>query len=138
MPLWAIIYANVFVGILIVNTIFWLQVRQKPAIILYHVLAGFYLVMLFIAYWTPALLFRLHPANVVGLALIVLIDMYISLWIKKDVDIKKLMPHLDEESASIARQFGVVEIAKSVGLLISAPAYIVGFMVAYAIFIPSS
>lgn len=133
MPVLAIIYINVFAAIVLVNAIFWMQIKQKRMMILYQLTSGFYLVYLMISFWDTEMLEELSLYNIPAVFAVFAADLYISLWVKKKVDILRLLPELDEEVADIARQFSVIEIAKGFSLLLNAPAYVIGGLVALSL-----
>jgi hypothetical protein len=131
MPTWAIIYINVFAGIVIFNTVFWLQIRQVPALILYQFGSGMYMVMLMIAHWQPWLVETLSIFNVPAILAIFMIDIYISVWVKTKIDIERVLPGLDPELLDLVRQFSVLDIARTFSLAITSPAYVISAIVAF-------
>lgn len=126
MPWWIITYIAFFALIVLVNSLFWILFKQKVVLVIYHLSAGAYLVFITLAYWTPFLKANLSLINIPALLAVICVDFYFSVRKEKRVDIKQIIPDLDDECAQIARHFSVVEIAKAIPLLIASPSYAIG------------
>jgi hypothetical protein len=130
MPWWMIIYLAIFALIVTANSMHWILVRQKVLLTLYGFAAGAYLIFMIIAYWCGPLKSLLTPVNIGALITIIVVDIYFSV-MRKNVRIREIFPNIDPEREEIAEQFSVLEIAKASSILIAAPGYIVGAMLAY-------
>lgn len=115
-----------FALILLVNSSFWVLFKQKTILVVYQLSAGLYMLFIIIAYWSPFLRENLSLVNIPALLAVICVDFYFSMRKEKNVDIQQIMPDLDEDTARIARQFSVVEIAKAVPIFIAAPGYLIG------------
>lgn len=121
------IYLIAYAAIMLVNCLYWLLMRQKLVLVFYAFAAGSYLTFLGVAFLLPSLRECLTFYNIPIMLLILAVDFHSTLkW--RTLDIKTVFPHMDEELAKIARKYAVIEWAKAVPVLISAPLYIVGLL----------
>ena len=127
MPWWMIIYTVCFATIIITNIVYWLIVKQKFLLTLYELSAGGYMIFMIVAYWVPGLKTNLSLVNIPAVIAIIGVNFYFTVFRKK-VDIKEILPDIDETRAEIARQFSVPELAKAISVMLAAPAYITGAM----------
>lgn len=127
MPWWMIIYTICFATIIITNIVYWLIVKQKFLLTLYELSAGGYMIFMIVAYWVPGLKNDLSLVNIPAVVAIIGVNFYFTVFRKK-VDIKEILPEIDETRAEIARRFSVPELAKAVSVMLAAPAYITGAM----------
>ncbi len=122
------IYLVLYAGIMLANCLYWLLLRQKLVLVLYAFAAGAYLSFLGVAFFTPLLRDCLTIYNVPLMLIILAVDFHSTLkW--RSLDIKALFPHMDENLAKLARKYAVIEWAKAVPALISAPLYIIGLLI---------
>ncbi len=127
MPDIFLLYLIAYSIIVLCNCLYWLALRQKLVLVVYAFAAGSYLAFLSVAYWTPMLKDCLTLYNVPIMMVILVLDIHSTMkW--RNLDIKTVFPHMDDELAGIARKYSVIEIAKSVPVLISAPLYVIGFL----------
>lgn len=121
------IYLILYAGIVLSNCLYWLLMKQKLALVLYAFATGSYLIFIGIAFFTPLLRECLSIYNVPIMLIILAVDFHSTLkW--RSLDIKTVFPYMDENLAALARKYSVVEWAKAVPALISAPLYIVGLL----------
>jgi len=131
MPWWIYIYVTCIGIIVLLNVIYWMMVKQKFLITVYELTAGSYLIFMVLAYWVPWLKNSLSLVNIPAVFSIIVINFYFTVWRKKNIDIKQILPYIDEDQAQLAREFAVVEVAKSVPVIFNAPAYIIGAMLCF-------
>ena len=121
------IYLVVYATIMLVNCLYWILMRQRLVLVLYAFATGSYLTFLGVAFWTPLLRDCLSLYNVPLMLVILAVDFHSTLkW--RHFDIKTIFPHMDENLAKLVRKYAVIEWAKAVPILISAPLYIVGLL----------
>lgn len=125
MPWWMIIYVTCFGIIVLANIIYWLIVKQKFLLTIYEFTAGIYMIFMILAYWAPFLKDNLSLINIPAVIAIISLNFYFTVFRKK-LDIKELLPDLDETRVEIARKFSVTEMAKAISVMLAAPAYIIG------------
>jgi hypothetical protein len=125
-------YLAVYATIVVVNCLYWVLLRQKLVLVLYALTAGLYLTFLGVAYFSPLLRDCLSLYNVPLMLVILAVDFHSTFKWRK-LDIKTVFPHMDEELARLARKYQVIELAKSVPTLISAPLYIIGLLMAFEV-----
>lgn len=123
-------YLIVYSLIVFFNCLYWIVMRQRLVLVIYALAAGAYLAFLSVAYWSPLLMDCLSLYNVPIMFIILGMDVHSTLkW--RNLDIKTVFPHMDDELAGLVRRFSVIEVAKSVPVLISAPLYVVGFLLLF-------
>jgi hypothetical protein len=105
------------------NIIYWFIVKQKFLLTLYELSAGSYMIFMILAYWVPGAKHNLSLVNIPAVVAIIALNFYFTVFRKK-VDIKELIPDIDDTRAEIARRFSVTEMAKAVAVMLAAPAYI--------------
>ena len=121
------IYLALYAGIVLANCLYWILMRQKLVLVLYAFATGSYLTFLGVAFFTPLLRDCLTLYNVPLMLVILAVDFHSTLkW--RSLDIKTIFPYMDENLAKIVRKYSVIEWAKAVPVLISAPLYIVGLL----------
>ncbi len=125
MPWWMVIYITCFGIIVFANIIYWLMVKQKFLLTFYELSAGLYMIFMILAYWVPFLRDRLSLLNIPAVIAIISLNFYFTVFRKK-IDIKDLIPEIDDARAEIARRFSVTEMAKAFSVALAAPGYIIG------------
>jgi hypothetical protein len=122
-----IAYLASYAMIVLANCLYWLLMRQKPALVCYALASGCYLLFLGLAYVVPSIEDCLTLYNVPIMIMILAIDFHNTLkW--REIDVKKLFPQMDDDLVGIVRKYSVVEWAKAVPVVISAPLYVVGMI----------
>lgn len=115
MPLWMQIYIICYLFILVLNVVFWIKTKGKLLILAFELLAGVFLICLSYAYWDAELMQYFDICSIPAVIMIFLVDIYISVYAKKDdFGIK------DEEFSQ-----DEVDFAKMTSVVFASPFYVV-------------
>jgi hypothetical protein len=127
MPLWVKIYVTVYLLFVVSNLGYLLYVRSKLWIILYDFFSGLYIVFLMTAYWNPKLGPAIGLIHIPLYVTLIATEFYMTIWGNFD-EMGVKIPKLNDDD---------VEIAKTVSILFSAPAYICGGLLCFDIVMKS-
>lgn len=94
---------------------------MKLIFFIYEIFSAIYMILVMVVYWNPLILERLNLVSIIPLVFILAVDIYFSIWGKVE-DLGLKIPGL-----SIHEQ----ETAKVISILFTAPAYIVGLLLAF-------
>ncbi len=124
MPVLIKFYICIYLIFTISNLGYWLYSRGKLWIILYDFTSGLTLTIFMIAYYRPVLKDKLTVYHVLFFLFVIGFEFYMSTWGKPE----KMGIDMPEELGE-----NELETAKSVSILFSAPAYIIGGLLSYEI-----
>jgi len=121
MPLWVKIYVTVYLLFAVSNLGYLLYVQGKLWIILYDFSSGLYLAFLMLAYWSVKLNPLIGLIHVPFFAAIIVMEVYLTIW-GRFAELGVKLPEISDEDA---------EIARTVSILFSSPAYICGGLLCF-------
>lgn len=112
-----------FVALLVSNMFFHFKYKMKVVFFIYEIFSAIYMILVMIAYWNPLVIGKLNLFSILPLIFILVIDIYFSIWGKPE-DLGLKIPGLSKHEQ---------EMAKVISILFTAPAYIVGLLLAFEI-----
>lgn len=120
MPWWASLYLVIYAFLVVGNIAFAVNAGVRRIFICYDILAGVYMIWLFIACWSPMFRAPLSIFCAIPFAAVMVFEFYFSVW-GSPADLG-----LEDMRLEISRP--QEEFAKVAALLFSAPAYFAGFI----------
>ena len=115
------IYMMLFIALFVSNLIFHIRYQMKLVFFIYEIFSAVYMIFVMIAYWTPLIIERLNLLSILPLVLILVVDIYFSIWGKvESLGLKNTGLSTHEQ-----------ETAKLISILFTSPAYIVGLLLVF-------